>query len=136
MRRKIWKTVDIKDIPPDANIIGGRFILTLENFQTPQVTTKVRNISQGYSDFEKSFIVHDISALCPASIRLLLSVAAYRKLRLFSFDMTQAYLQSREPLSRKLYIRPKPDDRWVFSLKENEIFESEKPLYGFCNSGD
>lgn len=110
--------------------------MTLRNFQTPDETANVSYIAQGYADSEKTFIVHDISALYPASIRLLLSVAAVCKLRTFSHDVNQAYLQSREPFSREVYIRPKPIDRSVFNLKEDEIFKFEKPLSGLCDSGD
>lgn len=56
--------------------------------------------------------------------------------RLFSHDVTQAYLQSKSNLTRKVFIRPKRKDMDVLGLRSGEIFELVWPLYGICDAGD
>lgn len=48
--------------------MGGRFVLTLKNMGTQEVAAKARIIAQDYSDQEKPYLVHDVSALHPASV--------------------------------------------------------------------
>lgn len=50
IKRCIWENFNEKDIPSGANLLGGRFILTLNNFDTPQEKAKVRYIAQGFND--------------------------------------------------------------------------------------
>ena len=51
----------------------------------------------------------------------------------WSSDVKLAYLQSTEPLKRRvLIINPAPQ----FELEPHECFELLKPLYGLCDAGD
>lgn len=52
-RRKIWVWVLESDVPSDANILGGRFILTLKNYETPQEKEKFRYVDQGFKEKDK-----------------------------------------------------------------------------------
>ena len=52
--------------------------------------------------------------------------------RLFSTDVTQAYLQSTEKLSRDVYVKPSSE----FDLDPNQLLKLLKPLYGLADSGD
>lgn len=45
-------------------------------------------------------MVHDLTALRPAMITMILSIAAHRFLRLLVHDLNQAYLQSHELSTR------------------------------------
>lgn len=136
IKRKIWRIVNSDDIPNDANVVGGRFILSLKNVGTPDEAAKVRYIAQGYADAEKPFLVHDVSALRPTSIRFILSISSIMGLRLFLHDVSQAYLQSTEDMTRTVYLKPKAEDRKWFDVAENEALQLMKPLYGLCDSGD
>lgn len=135
-KRRIWSVVNKKDVDENANILGGRFVLTLKNLGTPNETPKVRFVAQSYNDREKTSMVHDASTLRFSSIRVVISVANILGVRLFSHDVTQAYLQSREKLSRKVYIQPKTEDLATFGLKDGDLLELQKPLYGLCDAGD
>lgn len=108
--RGLWNIVDEVDVYDGGRIISGRFILSLKNYGTPNEKAKVRFIAQGFLDRDKSYVVHDTSTLRAASIRIILSVAAIERFRIFLHDVTQAYLQSKYELSRKIYIRPKRED--------------------------
>lgn len=56
--------------------------------------------------------------------------------RLFSHDVTQAYLKSKSNLSCQVYIRPKENDKDVFGLQSGKLFELVRPLQGLCEAGD
>lgn len=134
--RGTFKRVKKKDLPEGANVIGGRFVYTLKNYSTPEEFTKARFVAQGHRDRAKEFVVHNLATLRQRSTRLLVSTAANASLRLFSHDITQAYLQSGEKFSRQLYLRPRPSDMHLFDLEPDELLRIELPLYGVCDAGD
>lgn len=135
-KRQIWTPISEASIPKNANILGGRFILSLKNCDTPDEKAKVRYVAQGFKDHDKPYMVHDVSTLRVSSIRTVLSVAVIKGFRIFSHDVTQAYLQSKTNLTRKVYIRPKQEDRKVLGIKNGEVFRLVRPLYGLCDAGD
>ena len=80
----------------------------------------------------KRSFVHDTSSVRQFSVKLLVGLAALLDFRLFSTDVTQAYLQSAEELSRDVYVEPSPE----FNLDSNQLLKLLKPLYGLADSGD
>lgn len=100
-RRETWRIIRKRDLPPQANILGGRFVLTLKNLGTNEETAKARYVAQGNRDKEKPHMVHNITTLRQSSTRLIISVAAVKGFRIFAHDVKQAYLQSEEKLQRK-----------------------------------
>jgi hypothetical protein len=66
-----------------------------------------------------------------SSIRLLLSLAAIVGFKVWSNDVSQAYIQASVPLLRDVYIRPD-----CLDLRQNELVRLIKPLYGLGDSGD
>lgn len=134
-RRGLWRKVKRSELPPDANILGGRFIFSLKNYSTPSETAKVRFVAQGYRDKYKPFMVHDASGLRASSILIILAVAACLGFRLFSHDVTQAYLQSKYRMTHDVYVDPKPADRHLFGIGDEELLKLELPLYGVCDAG-
>lgn len=51
--RGLWDIMDEVGIRGGRHIIGGRFVLSLKNYGTPNETAKVRLIAQGFSDRDK-----------------------------------------------------------------------------------
>lgn len=135
-KRGTWVKVEKSKIPKGSNVVGGRFIHTLKNHLTPEECAKVRYVAQGFADQLKKMLAHDVTALRPASIRLILSIASILSLRLFLHDVIQAYLQAKDKLTRSVYLQPKPEDRHLFGLLEDQLLRLVKPLYGLCDSGD
>lgn len=135
-KRGTWTKVHKSNIPRNANIVGGRFINTLKNYKSPDEIAKVRYVAQGFADFLKSMLAHDVTSLRPTSIRLILCIAAVLLLRLFLHDVMQAYLQAKDKLTRAVYLNPKPEDRHLFGLLTDYLLKLVKPLYGLCDSGD
>lgn len=110
--------------------------MTFKNFQTSEKSTEACSVAQGFADIDKPFMVHDVTALRPTSIRLILSLAARCGLRIFSQDVNQAYLHSREPFWKEVYLRPKAEERHLLGFSAHEILKLKKPLYGLYDSGD
>ena len=66
------------------------------------------------------------------SIRVLVSLAAVKEFMIFGDDVSQAYLQSDEQLSRVVYIRPKQEDMPCFSITKDKFLRVLCPLYGLA----
>lgn len=135
-RRQVWTVVSGDTLPADANIIGVRFNLTLKNYGTEREKVKARFMGQGYKDDMKDFIVHSTPTLRQSSTRIILSAAAVLNYLISMIDFVQAYLQSKEKLSRRIYLKIREKDRQYFGLRTGQLLELQKPLYGICDSGD
>jgi len=134
--RGTFTTVREADVPRAANIIGGRFVYTLKQVGTAGECAKARFVAQGHRDKAKWYVVHNLATMRQRSTRLLVSTAANMRWRLFAHDITQAYLQSQDAFSRLLFLRPRPGDRHLFDLRDDELLKLELPLYGVCDAGD
>lgn len=55
---------------------------------------------------------------------------------MFLHDVTQAYLQSKQNVTRKVYIKVKKADLDSFGMQSGTLLRLQKPLYGICNAGD
>lgn len=122
-RRKIWHKVKRGELKSDSNVMGGRFIYSLKSYETSPEMAKVRYVAEGYSDKDKPFMVHDAGSLRASFIRIVLSTAACLRFRVFSHNITQIYLQSKYKMSRDVFIEPKPKDRRLFDLAQNEVLQ-------------
>ena len=96
-----------ESFPTKENIIGGRFMLTINEFGTHNDTPKARHVAQGHKDREKEFLVPNTTNLRQRSIKVIVLFAAVKGFRIFSHDVKQAYLQSDEDLTRRIYVAPK-----------------------------
>jgi len=123
LKRKTWKIVCREEVPDNANILRGRFILAIKDEGTDREIWKARFVVQGHRDKLKKLLVHDISVARQHSTKILIGIAAIFGFRLFSTDVTQAYLQSAENLKRDIFIDP-PEE---FNLKPDELIKLLKP---------
>lgn len=74
--RGTWKVVSTHDLPRDANIMGGRFVLAIKNEGTKDELYKARFVVQGYRDKMKTSLVHDSATSRQVSTRILVALAA------------------------------------------------------------
>lgn len=119
-----------------ASVLRGRFILTSTNYETPNEKEKVHYIVQGFNDNEKTEHVHDTANIRPPSTRLVLSVAVVFEFQMFTHDVTQAYLKSKNKMCTDIYLKVKQRNVDIFGILLQDSLKIEKPLYGKCNSGD
>ena len=78
-------------------------------------------------------MVHGAQTLQAKSVRLLVALALVFGFEIWSSDEKLAYLQSTEPLRRRVFI---PNLAPEFELDPSECFELLLPLYGLCDAGD
>jgi Reverse transcriptase (RNA-dependent DNA polymerase) len=130
--RGTWKVVTQDSVSNDANILGGRFVLSIKDEGTENEVWKARIVVQGYLDHLKTSLVHDTATSRQHSSRLLVGLAASFGFRLFSTDVTQAYLQSSENILKDVYVKPTKE----FVLEPGKILKLRRPLYGLADSGD
>lgn len=102
--RGTWKVVLRDEVPDNANVAGSRFVPTIKDGGTSQEIYKARYVVQGYRDKLKTSLVHDSATSKHTSTKVLVGLAAIFGFRLFSTDVTQAYLQSADKLVRDIYI--------------------------------
>eukprot|EP00171_Calliarthron_tuberculosum_P023641 IDg23641t1 len=133
LSRGTFKVILREEVPPDANVLPGRFVLAIKSTEDGNIKFKARYVIGGHRDRFKHMMVHTASTLQPQSIRLLLALASMHGFDIWTSDVRQAYLQSAEPLSRDIFIKTPPME---FELESHQCLQLLKPLYGLCESGD
>lgn len=56
--------LDARKVPPDTNILGGRFVFAIKVADTEKQTWKARIVVQGSRDRSKTSLVHGNSNAC------------------------------------------------------------------------
>ena len=133
IKRKTFKVILKEDLPADANVLPGRFVLALKSTVDGKIFHKARFVIGGHRDRLKNFMVHSSQTLQPSSIRLLLALASIFGFQVWTSDVTQAYLQSAIPLSRDLFLDSKVPE---LELSPDQCMQILRPLYGLTESGD
>jgi Reverse transcriptase (RNA-dependent DNA polymerase) len=132
VERGTWKAVLKSEIPPDANILRGRFVLTIKVAGTDKELFKARYVARGFNDIGKARPIHDSPVSKAESTRMILSLAAIFGFRVSSADVTQAYIQSAHNLTRDVFLDPEG----VIELPADHVLKLLKPLSGLCDAGD
>ena len=76
--------------------------------------------------------MHNSTTVRHSSIRLILSLAVTYRLRVWTHDISQAYLQSSHALTRSIYLHPPAE----LGLPAGTVPRLLKPIYGLADSGD
>lgn len=131
--RNIVETCNISD---HCNIPGGPFILSLKAHRQSNKMAKVGFVGQGFDDTDNLFMAHDTCTLRSASTQLILFPPAICRFCIFSLDVTQTYLQSKNKLTCETHIRIKTTILKRFGLEEDGLLELNNALYKLCDAGD
>lgn len=127
IKRKTFKVILKEELPLNANILPGRFVLALKSTTDGKIFHKARFVIGGHRDKLKNFMVHSSQTLQPSSIRLLLALASIFGFDVWTSDVTQAYLQSAIPLSRDLFLDSSVPE---LELSPHQCMKILRPLYG------
>lgn len=130
--RGAFRMVLKEEADPQANIVGGRFVLTINNKDSDKESLKARFVVQGHMDKEKDLLVHASTTVSQQAIRLLVSLASIMGFKLWSEDVNLAYIQGAKRVLRKVYVKGKPE----FQLVPDQLLETLTPLYGLSDSVD
>ena len=131
--RNAFSIIRLSDLPPKANLLPARFVLVIKTSAEGATRYKARYVIGGHRDRLKLYIVHDSQTVHASSVRIVVCLAAIFGFEIWSSDVKLAYLQSSEPMTRRVFIKnPAPQ----FGLEEDQCLELLKPLYGLSDSGD
>lgn len=75
LEKKAFRVVLKEDLNEDANILGGRFVLTIKHKDTGNELLKARFVVQGHLDREEELLVHASTTVSQQAIRLFASLA-------------------------------------------------------------
>ena len=119
-----------------GRIFNSRLVNEVKGKLTGAPYEKSRLVIQAYNDAGKGVILTQSPTIQRASQRLILALApslVRRGIKLFSRDITQAYVQSTTFLNRLILSRIPAEIRHKFP--ENTIMVVRKPLYGIPEAG-
>ena len=120
-----------KSLVGNSRIFGSRFIDELKYVGDTE-KKKSRLVAQNYADVEAASIATKAPTVQRFSQRVALSIAAsLPNMKVYTRDVTQAYIQSRSRLEREVYIRAPKE----MELKDGYVLRVIKPLYGIPESG-
>lgn len=112
-------------------LFGTRFVDIVKHPGTPQAYEKSRLVVQGYNDDADGLLTHS-PTVQRSSQRLLLALApSFPDWTIASRDVKQAYTQSKQPLSRPIFVKPPKE----FGLTSETILKVQCPLYGIPEAG-
>lgn len=80
--KKAFRVVLKEGIESNANVLGGRFVLTITHKNTEREVFKARFVVQGHLDREKELLVHASTLVSQEAIKLLFSLATIFGFRL------------------------------------------------------
>lgn len=90
--RNKWTIVNKADVPEDAKVLGGRSVYAIKTNLSRTEVYKIRFAPQGHNDCEKHLVLHSSTAPYQFSISLIVSIATVFYIRIWTHDVTQAYL--------------------------------------------
>lgn len=121
----IPKSQDAKD----ANVLGGRLVLVVKYYGSPDENSKARFISQGHKYKDKPYMVHYTAKLWSTFVHPLGSIAYVNGFLIFSHDFNQMYVQSKDKLTRQILLLPKKEYLKILVISREEILELFLSLY-------
>ena len=122
----------LRDEDPNVHVMKGRFVLALKHVGTEQEVAKARFVVQGFSDPRKTKMLHNATNLRQDSARLVMALAAIFGFRIWTQDVSQAFLQGCSQNMPKLNLQAPRE----LELDLDEVLQIMAPLYGLADSGD
>ena len=116
-----------------ANGLSARFVLAIKSNADGEVNYKARYVIGGHRDTMENVLVHGSHTIQASSARLLIALASIYGLYVWFLDVNLEYLQSTDPLNRRIFLKNPVSE---FEMEPLECFELLKTLYGLSDPGD
>lgn len=128
---KCWEEMDMKDLPPDANLLGTKWVLKLKFQNGEYERHKARIVALGYlqrpgKDFHASFS----PTASYVTIRMILALTALLYWYSYDLDATGAFISSPLPPEEQVYLKPIEG----FPLGPNKCLKLKKTIYGLVQA--
>ena len=128
------RTWDIVELPRNAKVVGSKWVLHLKRLADGSIERhKSRVVAKGFTQrpgFEYTEDATFSPVYHPASLRLILALAARKNLHLRSIDISHAFLLGKD-LEEVIYMRQLEG---FHQGSENMVCRLRKPLYGLKQS--
>ncbi len=100
IKKDTYEFVEEEEVPDDATILQSRFVFTIKTFENPDGHLKARLVILGHIHPEEPRVVKEAPTVIKYSIRLAVAIIAGTGYQIWSRDISQAFLQSEDPLRR------------------------------------
>ncbi len=132
IKKGTYEFVKESDIPANATILQSRFVLTMKNSDNPDQYFKARLVLLGHIDPDKPRVVNEAPTVLKSSIRFAIALIVSHGFNIWSRDISQAFLQSEDPLRRTVYVRPPKGENILERIGADtcSLLHAIKPQYG------
>ena len=136
LEKGTYKIVPRSSIPPGAVFLGSRFVLAIKEPESDNPRRKARFVILGHHDPDKGRIVNEAPTVTRASIRLILALSRMFNYDIWTRDVTQAFVQSRDNLNREVYVTPPKGQDVLLTLDvpPDLVLKAVRPLYGLIEA--
>ncbi|CAK0865999.1 unnamed protein product, partial [Prorocentrum cordatum] len=119
-----------------TRLLRCRFVLTWKKGDKGNALRgKARLVVLGFSDPDLLHLRTESPVASRRARQLLLAMAARHKWKLEKADAVTAFLQGEtDEEKRKIYADPPKDVRQAFGMKDDEVLQFLKPMYGFVHA--
>lgn len=111
-------------------------MLCIKDQESDKPRKKARFIILGYRDPDKGRIVNEAPTVSRFSVRLVVALSRMLDYPLWSRDVTQAFVQSKDNLKRELYMRVPKRQNVLETIRDppHSVLKAIKTLYGLPES--
>ncbi|KAJ3522993.1 hypothetical protein NMY22_g11644 [Coprinellus aureogranulatus] len=135
LSRKAWVVVDI---PPDANVIGCKWVFrTKRDAHGNIIAHRARLVAQGFTQVEGVDYFDDdtyAGVVRLATVRALLALAARNGWKIHQIDIKSAYLYGKLERHERIYMKRPPYVK-IDGLSNDKILQLLVSIYGLKQSG-
>ena len=131
LKNDTWELVSIDNVPRNRKVVKSRFVYTVKYNRDGTIERfKARFVACGYSqiqgfDYDATFS----ATLRSTSFRLLMAIAAGKKLTINHFDVTNAFTQSE--IDAEIYVEAPPGGFTPYDDQGRpQVLKLKKALYG------
>ena len=136
VRTETFRIVKTAAVPRGRRVISGKMVLAVKRGQSGRITKlKARFVAHGFrQQFGKDYHATFAPTVHKSSLRLLLSLGVRNKWLLKQFDVKGAFLLS--DLQYNIFLRPPKIVAKLLNMREDEVWELQKTLYGLKQSAN